>query len=127
MSNQSSCTWCGNKVSTMLGLRPCKTCIENMKKGVAIIITEKDDPAFKDYFEVKDTFSHMGKYLNQWFIVSKKNFKKILKKNADNMSKEDIDKLADKGFLWVRKTENDTIVDIFPDKIKIFSYNIDNN
>jgi hypothetical protein len=122
MAGLTTCSWCGNDAGEMIGPRPCSFCRENMSKGVAVIITAEDDPAFSNFFEVKDTFSHMGKYLNHWFVVSKKHTKKFLKKNMDSMTKKEIDALLKKGFMWVRETEDNSILNVFPEKFRIFEH-----
>ena len=114
----TQCSWCGKEAGEFVGLKPCALCKEEMAKGVAIVVTSEDDPAFKGFFEVKDTFTHIGKYLEEWFVVSKKDFKNIIKKNSE-MKKEDIKNLAEKGMFWFQRSSENDLSGSFPDKMKI--------
>ncbi|TCK98690.1 hypothetical protein EDC19_1123 [Natranaerovirga hydrolytica] len=128
MSSLTTCSWCNNNAGEMVGQKPCHFCKENMSQGIAVIITSKDDPAFKNFFDVKDVFSHMGKYLEEWFVVNKKDFKKYVKKNLkDNFSKDEMKDILKKGFFWLQESEDNTIANIFPNDIRVFNYSKKNS
>lgn len=123
MLSLTSCSWCGKEVGEMIGLKPCHICKESMSKGIAVIITAEDDPAFKDFFHVQDTLTHMGKYLSEWFVVNKKDFKKIMKKEmSPTMTKADINNYLKKGIFWVRETKDHTIPKLFPESKRLYHY-----
>lgn len=106
MSDISTCLWCGRKTGSIGGMKPCHICSEQMKKGIILIITEKDDPAFKEYFRVNDPIAHMGKYLSEWYVINKREFKKkLIRKLSVKYTKNDIKSFIENGVLWLNESE----------------------